>query len=580
MAEPPVKVKQHSFVVEEKPSHLRFLNEFRVNGCELFRQHGCQQHRPYTCFYWHFANQRRRRPAVLPNGSFNYSPDIYCDDYDENSGHCPNGDSCPFLHRVSGDVERKYHLRYFKTAQCTHTNDARGQCVKNGSICAFAHSPTDIRAPVVCVDFGKRPSKRVFQFDTPDERFLNMSDREKQNRASFIVDDVRWHGEWRVVRWNLFLAFPEADSVLSRYKTEVCQKPARLCRQGYACPSYHNSKDRRRPPSQYNYRTAPCPAARSYEEWLDPDLCEAGDDCQFCHTRTEQQFHPEIYKSTKCSDILENGYCPRGVFCAFAHHEEELHAPRNPFGQGAKDNGGLSTSQLEITQFEPPVHLEMPPGLETALVLGSCDVRKQLPNGGGDQRLRAQSINMGQLESMKRNMFVSGRLQDSGNPSHSSLCSDVGLRMEPLDELNFHLLSIDGNQFGSLQEKCQYLFEAVKDANERGEMWKMRCHGEFLEKNRLAAENRMLYEQVEHLKQFLPQTSPVPPQMPIGISMPPQDNFGGAIRPSASLPHSPSYNIFEASQNEGFDTGACARCGRDRTARSSYEENTCPACSN
>lgn len=37
---------------------------------------------------------------------------------------------CIFLHRVSGDVERKYHLRYYKTAQCVHPTDARGQCVK------------------------------------------------------------------------------------------------------------------------------------------------------------------------------------------------------------------------------------------------------------------------------------------------------------------------------------------------------------------------------------------------------------------------------------------------------------------
>ena len=39
--------------------------------------------------------------------------------------------------------------------------------------------------------------------------------------------------------------------------------------------------------------------------------------------RTEQQFHPEIYKSTKCNDIQNTSYCPRGAFCAFAHLEQE-----------------------------------------------------------------------------------------------------------------------------------------------------------------------------------------------------------------------------------------------------------------
>lgn len=43
--------------------------------------------------------------------------------------------------------------------------------------------------------------------------------------------------------------------VLSHYKTELCKKPPRLCRQGYACPYYHNSKDRRRSPHKHKYRS-------------------------------------------------------------------------------------------------------------------------------------------------------------------------------------------------------------------------------------------------------------------------------------------------------------------------------------
>lgn len=30
------------------------------------------------------------------------------------------------------------------------------------------------------------------------------------------------------------------------------------------------------------------------DEWGDPGKCENGDTCQYCHTRTEQQFHPEV----------------------------------------------------------------------------------------------------------------------------------------------------------------------------------------------------------------------------------------------------------------------------------------------
>ena len=101
--------------------------------------------------------------------------------------------------------------------------------------------------------------------------------------------------------------------------------PHVLCRQGYACPQFHNNKDRRRSPKKFKYRSTPCPAVKTADEWGDPVNCDSGDSCQYCHTRTEQQFHPEIYKSTKCNDIQNTSYCPRGAFCAFAHLERESH---------------------------------------------------------------------------------------------------------------------------------------------------------------------------------------------------------------------------------------------------------------
>ena len=83
----------------EKPFHYTYLKEFRVNQCPLFLQHKCTQHRPFTCFNWHFSNQRRRRPLRKRDGTFNYSADIYCSKYDETSGICPDGDECAYLHR-------------------------------------------------------------------------------------------------------------------------------------------------------------------------------------------------------------------------------------------------------------------------------------------------------------------------------------------------------------------------------------------------------------------------------------------------------------------------------------------------
>ncbi|XP_046622968.1 putative E3 ubiquitin-protein ligase UNKL isoform X4 [Neodiprion virginianus] len=284
-------------------SHSRYLKEFRVEQCPLFIQRKCTQHRPFTCFNWHFMNQRRRRPVKKRDRTFNYSADNYCTKYDETSGICPDGDECPFLHRTAGDTERRYHLRYYKTCMCVHDTDSRGFCVKNGPHCAFAHGNHDLRPPVYDI-------KEIQALENPD------SDPNSSTNGPNILDKER----------NLMNEDPkwqDTNYVLGNYKTEPCKRPPRLCRQGYACPQYHNSKDKRRSPRKYKYRSTPCPNVKHGEEWGEPGNCEQGDACTYCHTRTEQQFHPEIYKSTKCNDVQQAGYCPRGVFCAFAHVDRE-----------------------------------------------------------------------------------------------------------------------------------------------------------------------------------------------------------------------------------------------------------------
>uniref|UniRef100_A0A672FG10 Unk like zinc finger n=1 Tax=Salarias fasciatus TaxID=181472 RepID=A0A672FG10_SALFA len=295
----------------EKPTHYTYLKEFRTEQCPLFLQHKCTQHRPFTCFHWHFLNQRRRRPIRRRDGTFNYSPDVYCTKYDETTGICPDGDDCPYLHRTTGDTERKYHLRYYKTGTCIHETDARGHCVKNGLHCAFAHGPHDLRPPVY--DIREIQAQEALQNGQlgSGEGIPDLQPGVLASQAMIektLTEDPRWQ---------------DTNFVLANYKTDQCTKPPRLCRQGYACPHYHNSRDRRRNPRKFKYRSTPCPNVKHGDEWGEPSKCDSGDSCQYCHSRTEQQFHPEIYKSTKCNDMRQTGYCPRGPFCAFAHVESK-----------------------------------------------------------------------------------------------------------------------------------------------------------------------------------------------------------------------------------------------------------------
>uniref|UniRef100_A0A2C9JG51 C3H1-type domain-containing protein n=1 Tax=Biomphalaria glabrata TaxID=6526 RepID=A0A2C9JG51_BIOGL len=334
-------------VQTEKPHHYMYLKEFRTQQCELFLQHKCQQHRPFTCFHWHFLNQRRRRPVKKRDGTFSYSPDIYCTKYDETTGICPDGDDCPFLHRTAGDTERRYHLRYYKTGTCVYETDSKGNCTKNGPHCAFAHGAHDMRPPV---------------YDSTEvQPSMDILDKTSTSPGSLEKDKVLAEDP----RWN------DTNFVLANYKTEPCKRPPRLCRQGYACPQFHNTRDRRRSPKLFKYRSTPCPNVKHGDEWGDPTQCESGDNCSYCHTRTEQQFHPEIYKSTKCNDMVQTNCCPRGAFCAFAHVEQEISIVRDVLSS-------LSTNSLAAFVTN---------------VLPSCETSNKLESIAGKDELNGKETN-------------------------------------------------------------------------------------------------------------------------------------------------------------------------------------------
>ncbi|CAJ1076049.1 putative E3 ubiquitin-protein ligase UNKL isoform X2 [Xyrichtys novacula] len=375
----------------EKPTHYTYLKEFRTEQCPLFLQHKCTQHRPFTCFHWHFLNQRRRRPIRRRDGTFNYSPDVYCTKYDETTGICPDGDDCPYLHRTTGDTERKYHLRYYKTGTCIHETDARGHCVKNGLHCAFAHGPHDLRPPVY--DIREIQAQEALQNGQlgSGEGIPDLQPGVLASQAMIektLTEDPRWQ---------------DTNFVLANYKTEQCTKPPRLCRQGYACPHYHNSRDRRRNPRKFKYRSTPCPNVKHGDEWGEPSKCDSGDSCQYCHSRTEQQFHPEIYKSTKCNDMRQTGYCPRGPFCAFAH-VERIPSTEETMSSLLTVIQSSSQSQLGPQQYS------------------ECPVSEW--NSGGNSTTNATSSN-GQVGSIKNKGQMDQKLMDQDKQTQNTVFSAV-----------------------------------------------------------------------------------------------------------------------------------------------------------
>lgn len=88
-------------------------------------------------------------------------------------------------------MERRYHLRYYKTATCVHETDTRGYCVKNGPHCAFAHGPLDLRQPVYDI--------RELQAIEKEETEVGQAGIEN-NKA--VLEDPRWQGLCSTVRFS------------------------------------------------------------------------------------------------------------------------------------------------------------------------------------------------------------------------------------------------------------------------------------------------------------------------------------------------------------------------------------------
>ncbi|XP_014295446.1 RING finger protein unkempt isoform X5 [Microplitis demolitor] len=416
----------------EKANHYTYLKEFRVEQCPLFIQRKCTQHRPFTCFNWHFMNQRRRRPVRKRDRTFNYSADNYCTKYDETTGICPDGDECPFLHRTAGDTERRYHLRYYKTCMCVHDTDTRGFCVKNGPHCAFAHGNHDLRPPVYDI-------KEIQALENPD------SDPNSSSNGPNILDKER----------NLMNEDPkwqDTNYVLSNYKTEPCKRPPRLCRQGYACPQYHNSKDKRRSPRKSKYRSTPCPNVKHGEEWGEPGNCDQGDNCMYCHTRTEQQFHPEIYKSTKCNDVQQAGYCPRGVFCAFAHVDQDMGLARD---MAVPIDCGTNLADLLSNALPPDKRsLDKDKQLSDSSFLG-------LQNGSGEVSESASTSSLGSNNSHSKapgaqlhNSSTNNSTNNSNQHKLSSMLFNPNSFLQ-LNELRKQVIAIENDPILTKSEKLQ-----------------------------------------------------------------------------------------------------------------------------
>ena len=98
-------------------------------------------------------------------------------------------------------------------------------------------------------------------------------------------------------------------------------------------------------------RSTPCPNVKLNDEWGDLVNCEQGDSCCYCHTRTEQQFHPEV-STLMCYGFETTAFCFHRIFCCSCRSTSPLNA--------------MMSSRLATVQEDPSVLL---PTMKVSLFL-------------------------------------------------------------------------------------------------------------------------------------------------------------------------------------------------------------------
>lgn len=117
---------------------------------------------------------------------------------------------------------------------------------------------------------------------------------------------------------------------LALFRTRVCERHRQgNCFIADKCPNSHCQTWQRRNPKEYTYSPKLCPEIEFIKRGSKMTLvrrCGRGRGCMFAHSKEEELYHPNMYKTKFCNS---HPWCTR-YFCPFAHSPEELRKKRSP----------------------------------------------------------------------------------------------------------------------------------------------------------------------------------------------------------------------------------------------------------
>ncbi len=225
---------------------------------------------------FNIKNENERRKLKIDNKFFfNYGP-IIC-----KYKNCTHKNECPFSHNFK---EIFYHPLIYKKIKCSLFDSCKE---KN---CPFFHSKNEMNC-----DLDFENDKKIIDL------IKNLNSYEIKNNE--------------IINESFFFSSNEFNPFT--YKKKKCPF-GKICKLNF-CLNYHNLyEDRIR--NFVVYDNILCPKIFEKNKLKENPNCNEKDNCKFCHSIFEFNFHPKNYKKIKCENFNN---CKNQIFCPFLHQNEK-----------------------------------------------------------------------------------------------------------------------------------------------------------------------------------------------------------------------------------------------------------------
>lgn len=243
----------HSCIMTESINQALFTKSIEVLDLSAFKTQPCSsksQHNYKTCFFYHNSKDRRRA------GNF-FSSDL-CEYAEKNIEMCPMGDFCPKSHNR---LEQLYHPDKYKTKFCSHFPKNLQNC-EYGSYCSFAHNENEILIDLIH-NYEYDEDFFLFHYKTVWCPF-NLTQHDK----GLCV----YAHNWQDFRRKPHVYAYEPASCPNWNHNQIIVSYEEGCPNNFSCTKCHGWKENEFHP--LNYRTKPCPNGNN---------CSRGFACPFFH---------------------------------------------------------------------------------------------------------------------------------------------------------------------------------------------------------------------------------------------------------------------------------------------------------